>query len=76
MGKEQVDVVNLADDKEIGVDTRLGMPSIAVNHTPPAARLLLVRSIRKLASGIVMQEKIKLEKYQEAYCDYMAEERA
>ena len=51
------------DDDEIGEDIRPGKPSIPVNHTTPAARLLLVPSIRKLANGLVVQDNIKWEKY-------------
>ena len=51
------------DEDEVGEDIRPGKPSIPVNHTTPAARLLLVPSIRKLANGIVVQDNIKWEKY-------------
>ena len=73
MEKEQVNaaafpagVVNPADeedDEEVGADIRPGKPSIPVNHTTPAARLLLEPSIRKLTYEIVVQDKIKGEKY-------------
>jgi hypothetical protein len=51
------------EEEEHGEDVRPGKPSIPVNHTTPAARLLLVPAIAKLASGIILQEKIKNEKY-------------
>lgn len=51
------------EEEEVGDDVRPGKPSIPVNHTTPAARLLLEPAIAKLAQGIIMQEKIKNEKY-------------
>jgi hypothetical protein len=51
------------EEEEVGDDVRPGKPSIPVNHTTPAARLLLVPAIAKLASGIIAQDKIKNEKY-------------
>jgi hypothetical protein len=51
------------DDEEPGDDVRPGKPSIPVNHTTPAARLLLVPAIAELTNGIVVAEKIKYEKY-------------
>lgn len=72
LGGEDVDAADLLapppmpvddDEEEPGEDIRPGKPSIPVNHTTPAARLLLVPAIANLTNGIVLGEKIKFEKY-------------
>jgi hypothetical protein len=51
------------DEEEAGDPVPPGQPSIPVNHTTGAARLLLVGPIAEMARGIVETEKIKNEKY-------------
>jgi hypothetical protein len=51
------------EEDEAGDPVPPGKPSIPVNHTTGAARLLLVGPIAELAAGVIATEKIKNEKY-------------
>jgi hypothetical protein len=54
---------NDVEEEEAGDPVPPGKTSIPVNHTTPAARLLLVQPIAQLASGIIAHERIRNEKY-------------
>lgn len=47
------------DEEEAGEPVNPGQPTIPVNHTTGAARLLLVPAIEKLASGAMKKSKVK-----------------
>lgn len=51
------------EDEDSGEPIPPGQPSIPVNHTTVAARLLLVAPIAEMAKDIIKSEKIKNEKY-------------
>jgi hypothetical protein len=58
-----VDMVETIEEDEDGPPVNPGQPSIPVNHTTGAARLLLNRAVKDLAHGILKSDKIKNENY-------------
>lgn len=63
MAAETAGPAPVVEEEEDGPPVPPGQPSIPVNHTTGAARLLLVRPISALAKGVIEDQKIKNEKY-------------
>ncbi|KAG0645032.1 Quinic acid utilization activator [Hyphodiscus hymeniophilus] len=58
-----VDMAETIEEDEDGPPVNPGQPSIPVNHTTGAARLLLNRAIKELAGGVIKSDRIKNENY-------------
>ena len=58
-----VDATDTEEEDEDSPPVNPGQPSIPVNHTTGAARLLLNSAIKELAHGVIKSDKIKNENY-------------